>query len=191
MHEFSDWEFTDKIMQEREDQENFEENENEYYTQSFRYISEEEAGAQWLEEEEQPAEGEEPKESQEEPKEEPKEKRKKKPGRVRRDEKETFGKGSGRHCPKGSKEERAGTRIQAAHRQKPRLEVLHRERLYLETELQDRREDLVGPTTSSISARKERAKTNLPKQEKDKESQSSRFSPETPRTQRTGKGWAS
>ena len=60
-------------MKDREDQEqeSLEENENEHYTQSFHYITEEEAGEPWQEEEEEPKEGEEPQE-QEKPKEKPK-----------------------------------------------------------------------------------------------------------------------
>ena len=40
------------MTREQEAQEAMEENEDEYYTQSFEYISEEEAGPQWQEEEE-------------------------------------------------------------------------------------------------------------------------------------------
>ena len=46
INEFSDWEYYDKMMQDSEAQEQMEENENEYYTQS--YISPEEAGEQFL-----------------------------------------------------------------------------------------------------------------------------------------------
>ncbi|OLP88204.1 hypothetical protein AK812_SmicGene30497 [Symbiodinium microadriaticum] len=44
IHEFSDRAYFDAMTQEEEAQEMMEENENEYYTQSFNYISEEEAG---------------------------------------------------------------------------------------------------------------------------------------------------
>ena len=50
------------MTKEQEAQEAMEESENEFYTQSFEYISEEEAGPQWQEEEEAEATGEEPKE---------------------------------------------------------------------------------------------------------------------------------
>ncbi|OLQ02935.1 hypothetical protein AK812_SmicGene14167 [Symbiodinium microadriaticum] len=50
--EFSDRAYFDAMTQEQEAQEAMEENENEHYTQSFEYISEEEAGPQWQEEEE-------------------------------------------------------------------------------------------------------------------------------------------
>ena len=49
--EFSDRAYFDAMTQEQETQEAMEENENEHYTQSFEYISEEEAGPQWQEEE--------------------------------------------------------------------------------------------------------------------------------------------
>ena len=60
--EFSDRPYFDAMTQEQEAQEAMEESENEFYTQSFEYISEEEAGPQWQEEEEAEATGEEPKE---------------------------------------------------------------------------------------------------------------------------------
>ena len=52
--EFSDRPYFDAMTQEQEAQEAMEENENEHYTQSFEYISEEEAGPRWQEEEEDP-----------------------------------------------------------------------------------------------------------------------------------------
>ena len=52
IEEFSDRPYFDAMTREQEAQEAMEENENEYYTQSFEYISEEEAGPQWQEEEE-------------------------------------------------------------------------------------------------------------------------------------------
>ena len=60
--EFSDRAYFDAMTKEQEAQEAMEESENEFYTQSFEYISEEEAGPQWQEEEEAEATGEEPKE---------------------------------------------------------------------------------------------------------------------------------
>ena len=51
-NEYSDRAYFDAMTREQEAQEAMEENENEYYTQSFEYISEEEAGPQWQEEEE-------------------------------------------------------------------------------------------------------------------------------------------
>ena len=52
IEEFSDRPYFDAMTREQEAQEAMEENENKYYTQSFEYISEEEAGPQWQEEEE-------------------------------------------------------------------------------------------------------------------------------------------
>ena len=51
-NEYSDRAYFDAMTREQEAQEAMEENENEFYTQSFEYISEEEAGPQWQEEEE-------------------------------------------------------------------------------------------------------------------------------------------
>ena len=72
--EFNDRRYFDAMTQEQEAQDAMEENENEYYTQSFEYISEEEAGPQWQEEEEEGPEGtgnlergEEPKEPEKKP----------------------------------------------------------------------------------------------------------------------------
>ena len=62
--EFSDRPYFDAMIREQEAQEAMEENENEHYTQSFEYISEEEAGPQWQEEE---GEGEEYKEAERKP----------------------------------------------------------------------------------------------------------------------------
>ena len=62
--EFSDRPYFDAMTREQEAQEAMEENENEHYTQSFEYISEEEAGPQWQEEE---GEGEEYKEAEKKP----------------------------------------------------------------------------------------------------------------------------
>ena len=77
IHEFSDRAYTDAIMEESEAQESMEENENEYYTQSFRYITEEEAGEPWQEEEEYTGEGEQATEGEQSAEgEEPKEKEK-------------------------------------------------------------------------------------------------------------------
>ncbi|OLP88807.1 hypothetical protein AK812_SmicGene29787 [Symbiodinium microadriaticum] len=60
IHEFSDRAYFDARTEEEEAQEQMEENENEFYTQSFQYISEEEAGERWQEEgEEEQATGEE------------------------------------------------------------------------------------------------------------------------------------
>ena len=157
-----------------------EENENEYYTQSFHYISEEEAGEQWLEEEEHPGEGEQeqqekPKESQEEYDEERKKLLAKAWAEIARKEakrqeqerglkapidKSTTGSFTPRTAPSGNK-------------------ITRQEKRY------------GGPTTSSTSTRKERAKKNLPRQEKDEESHTNRFSPETTRTPRTGNEWES
>ena len=67
--EFSDRAYFDARTREHEAQEAMEENENEYYTQSFDYISEEEAGPQWQEEEER-EEYQEPEKKQEETQEE-------------------------------------------------------------------------------------------------------------------------
>ena len=66
--EFSDRAYFDAMTQEQEAQEAMEENKNEYYTQSFEYISEEEAGPQW--EEEEGEEYKEPEKKQEETQEE-------------------------------------------------------------------------------------------------------------------------
>ena len=55
--EFNDRPYSDAMTQEQEAQEAMEENENEHYTQSFEYISEEEAGPQWQEEGEENPEG--------------------------------------------------------------------------------------------------------------------------------------
>ena len=63
--EFSDRAYFDAMTREHEAQEAMEENENEYYTQSFDYISEEEAGPQWQEE----GEGEEYREPEQKPEE--------------------------------------------------------------------------------------------------------------------------
>ena len=63
--EFSDRAYFDMMTQEHEAQEAMEENENEHYTQSFEYISEEEAGPQWQEE----GEGEEYREPEQKPEE--------------------------------------------------------------------------------------------------------------------------
>ena len=68
-NEYSDRAYFDMMTQEQEAQEAMEENENEHYTQSFEYISEEEAGPQWQEEEEG-EEHQEPKEKQGETQEE-------------------------------------------------------------------------------------------------------------------------
>ena len=68
--EFSDRAYFDAMTKEHEAQEAMEENENEYYTQSFNYISEEEAGPQWQEEEEEGEEYKEPEQKQEETQEE-------------------------------------------------------------------------------------------------------------------------
>ena len=65
IHEFSDRAYFDMMTQEGEAQEGMEENENEHYTQSFEYISEEEAGEPWQEEEEHTAEEEQPQEDKE------------------------------------------------------------------------------------------------------------------------------
>ena len=116
--EFSDRAYFDAMTKEQEAQEAMEESENEFYTQSYE-ISEEEAGPQWQEEEAE-ATGEEPKEPE------------KKTGQTqeeydaeRKELLATFGKGKSRYCRKGSQKKRTGTRIHAAHRQEPRLEVLH------------------------------------------------------------------
>ena len=55
--EFSDRPYFDAMTQEQEAQEAMEENENEHYTQSFEYISEQEAGPQWQQEGEEDPEG--------------------------------------------------------------------------------------------------------------------------------------
>ena len=70
IEEFSDRAYHDMMNQEHEAQEAMEENENEYYTQSFEYISEEEAGPQWQEEEEAGTEEKEPEKKQGETQEE-------------------------------------------------------------------------------------------------------------------------
>ena len=59
-NEYSDRAYFDAMTQEQDAQEAMEENENEHYTQSFEYISEEEAGPQWQEEEEAGTEDKEP-----------------------------------------------------------------------------------------------------------------------------------
>ena len=59
-NEYSDRAYFDMMTEEHEAQEAMEENENEHYTQSFEYISEEEAGPQWQEEEEAGTEDKEP-----------------------------------------------------------------------------------------------------------------------------------
>ncbi|OLP75365.1 hypothetical protein AK812_SmicGene44851 [Symbiodinium microadriaticum] len=68
--EWSDRPYFDMMNQEHEAQEAMEENENEYYTQSFEYISEEEAGPQWQEEGEAGTEDQEPEKKQGETQEE-------------------------------------------------------------------------------------------------------------------------
>ena len=69
IEEFSDRPFFDAMMQEDEAQESMEENEDEHYTQTFEYISEEEAGEPWQEEDgEEYTEGEEPPEEEKEKK---------------------------------------------------------------------------------------------------------------------------
>ena len=64
-NEYSDRAYFDMMTREHEAQEAMEENENEHYTQSFEYISEEEAGPQWQEE----GEGEEYREPEQKPEE--------------------------------------------------------------------------------------------------------------------------
>ena len=70
--EWNDRAYFEMMNQEHEAQEAMEENENEFYTQSFEYvcISEEEAGPQWQEEEEEATEEQEPEKKQGESQEE-------------------------------------------------------------------------------------------------------------------------
>ena len=144
IHEFSDRAYFDAMTQEEEAQEMMEENENEYYTQSFNYISEEEAGERWQEagEEEQPT-GEGNLVGKRRRGKGTKEEARADPGRVRRGEKGTFGEGTSIDRREGSQKTGTGTRAEDAPRQKPRLEVLHRRRQHLETKLSNRRKDMV------------------------------------------------
>ena len=111
------------MTQEQEAQEAMEENENEHYTQSFEYISEEEAGPQWQEEGEENPEGTGNLERGEEYKEP-----EKKPGQTRRSttrRERNFWQRQERRSPQRKPKDRKRNVSQDAHRQEPRLEILY------------------------------------------------------------------
>ena len=185
IHEFSDRPYFDAITQESEAQESMEENEDEHYTQSFEYISEEEAGEPWQEEEEYTGEEEQP--------EEDKEKKKKKQSQEEYDaeRKVLLEKARAQIAEKQAKrqEQERGfkTPVDKSHDWK-----FYTENGYIATSGNrttgpERR--FGGTTTTSTSTRKEKESRSLRRQEKEKEDHTSRFSPETLRTQRTGKRW--
>ena len=172
--EYSDRAYFDMMTQEHDAQEAMEENENEFYTQSYVCISEEEAGPQWQEEEEPGTEDQEPEKKQGETQEEYDAKRKELLAKARADI-------AAKKAKSEEQERRPSTRATSGSSTPTTKETCGRRTTRP-------RKRFGGTSTTSTSTRKEKERTPTRKQEKDTDhvNLSSRV---TKRTPSTGNAW--